>query len=56
MDALSPRHLRLSIKIKTLNESIPKKEEELAELENKYTGQQVELKMKIKKEEKTMIK
>ena len=52
MDALSPRHLRLRRKIKTLNESIPKKEEELAELENKYTGQTGRIKNEDKKRRK----
>ena len=52
MDALSPRHLRLRRKIKTLKESIPKKEEELAELENKYAGQTGRIKNEDKKRRK----
>ena len=52
MDALSPRHLRLRRKIKTIDETIPLKKQELDKLEKKYEGQVG----RIKNEDKTRRK
>lgn len=52
MDALSPRHLRLRRKIKTLNETIPRKEKELEELSKKYAGKRGRIQKEDKKRRK----